>query len=91
VRIIADEFAPAPVPPCFWSINAFGARGFKVEHHHAFSNENGPISKLPDYVKPYSGFTWPFKLSFVHNPDKQEPVTQTVLQQAAPPRADWAE
>jgi len=64
---IAGNFTPASVPPCYWSINAFGSKGFEIEHHHAFSNEQGPISKFADTVKPYSVFTWPFKLSFVHD------------------------
>jgi exodeoxyribonuclease V alpha subunit len=65
--VIAGQFAPAAVPPCYWSINAFGAKGFKIEHHHAFSNPQRPIPAIPDKVKPFSVFTWPFKLSFTHD------------------------
>lgn len=66
------QFDPASVPPCYWSINAFGLKGFKIEHHHAFSSEQRPILTIPDEVKPYSVFTWPFKLSFIHHPANQK-------------------
>jgi len=57
------------VPPCYWSINAFSSRAFSVNHHHAFRDVKHTI---PDTVKPYSVFTWPFKLSFVHGDKKQK-------------------
>lgn len=62
-QYVADKFNSNNVPPCYWSINAFSDRDFKVEHHHAFRRVKHTI---PDTVKPYSVFTWPFKLSFVH-------------------------
>jgi exodeoxyribonuclease V alpha subunit len=64
---LPGRFDPASVPPCFWSINAFGSRGFKVEHQHAFTKDGLSISTVGDQVRPYSVFTWPFKLSFVHD------------------------
>ena len=66
-KYIDGEFEPSTVPPCYWSINAFSCKGFKVEHHHAFSENNKPISKVLDSVKPFSVFTWPFKLSYMHS------------------------
>jgi len=69
---IDGQFAPGSVPPCYWSINAFGDKAFKVEHHHAFSANDSPISIIPDEVKPYSVFTWPFKLSFIHSLTNQK-------------------
>lgn len=66
---VAKNFTPANVPPCYWSINAFGDQEFPVEHHHAFKWVKDII---PDVVKKYSVFTWPFKLSFVHDPKTQE-------------------
>ena len=51
-------------PPCYWSINAFGANPFEIEHTHAFKRFKN--KKIEDIVRPYSVFTWPFKLSFVH-------------------------
>lgn len=61
---VAKNFNPSNVPPCYWSINAFGDQEFDVEHHHAFK---WVTDVIPDRVKKNSVFTWPFKLSFVHN------------------------
>ena len=66
---VAKNFKPDNVPPCYWSINAFSDKEFKVEHHHAF---NWVKSVIPDVVKKNSVITWPFKLSFVHDKEKQE-------------------
>lgn len=68
-REIKGNFDPSKVPPCYWSINAFGDQEFDVEHHHAFKWVKDVI---PDKVKKYSVFTWPFKLSFVHNEKNQK-------------------
>jgi hypothetical protein len=57
------------VPPCYWSINAFSDRAFAIEHQHAFKRVKHIIA---DIVKPYSVFTWPFKLSFVHTQENKE-------------------
>lgn len=67
-QYVADKFNSNNVPPCYWSINAFSDRDFKVEHHHAFRRVKHTI---PDTVKPYSVFTWPFKLSFVHTEENK--------------------
>jgi exodeoxyribonuclease V alpha subunit len=69
---IAGQFYPATVPPCYWSLNAFGSGTFKVEHQHPLSSERQPIRPIADTVKPFSVFTWPFKLSFVHNSANQK-------------------
>ena len=66
---VGGNFEPNAVPPCYWSINAFGSQSFKVVHHHAFPQVKHTI---PDIVKPNSVFTWPFELSFVHNPDNKK-------------------
>jgi exodeoxyribonuclease V alpha subunit len=72
-KLIDGNFDPASVPPCFWSINAFGSRSFRVEHQHAFTKTDGAsISTLLDQVSPYSVFTWPFKLSFVHDDENRK-------------------
>lgn len=68
-REIKGNFEPSKVPPCYWSINAFGDQEFDVEHHHAFKWVKDVI---PDKVKKHSVFTWPFKLSFVHNEKNQK-------------------
>jgi exodeoxyribonuclease V alpha subunit len=60
---------PADNPPCYWSINAFGKSPIKVIHRHAFQSIKDEIK---DILKPYSVFTWPFRLSFVHNSDNQK-------------------
>jgi len=62
-QCVDGNFDPSNVPPCYWSINAFSPFSFKVNHQHAFSHVK---HEIPDVVKPYSVFTWPFKLSFVH-------------------------
>ena len=66
---IQGNFPPNAVPPCYWSINAFGDRAFDVKHGHAFSWVKHTI---PDTVLPYSVFSWPFKLSFVHTAANQK-------------------
>lgn len=66
---VAKNFGPANVPPCYWSINAFGDQEFPVEHHHAFKWVKHAI---PDVIKKHSVVTWPFKLSFVHNEDNKK-------------------
>jgi exodeoxyribonuclease V alpha subunit len=66
---IQGNFTPESVPPCYWSINAFGDKPFDVEHGHAFAQVNHTV---PDKVKPYSIYTWPFKLSFVHTDKNKE-------------------
>src|ERR1700730_14602457 len=61
---VAKSFQPNNVPPCYWSVNAFGDKSFSVEHPHPFSQLPPPI---PDTVRKHSVITWPFKLSFVHD------------------------
>ncbi len=53
------------VPPCYWSINAFGTKDVKIQHTHAFSGLT--VAPIKDVLKPNSVLTWPFKLSFVHD------------------------
>ncbi|MCL4431914.1 MAG: hypothetical protein M1300_06300 [Epsilonproteobacteria bacterium] len=65
---VSDFFEPANLPPCFWSINAFSPRSMNVTHHHF----NPVISQtISEVLKPYSVFTWPTKLSMVHNKEKR--------------------
>ncbi|MHA1577254.1 MAG: ATP-dependent DNA helicase [Candidatus Thorarchaeota archaeon] len=65
---IQGNFDPENIPPCYWSINAFSDKPFDVKHSHAFKWVKHTIS---DTVKPYSIFTWPFKLSFVHTDESK--------------------
>src|SRR5262249_3794529 len=57
------------IPPCYWSINAFGRQTFKVEQEHAFKEIK---DKIPETVGPYSFFTWPFRLSFNHSKEAKK-------------------
>jgi exodeoxyribonuclease V alpha subunit len=68
-QYIQGNFAPEAVPPCYWSINAFGDKAFDVKHGHAF---NWVKHTIQDIVKPYSVFSWPFKLSFVHTDENKK-------------------
>jgi hypothetical protein len=52
------------IPPCYWSLNAFGSKDVPIAHSHAFSWLN--LTPIPETLRPYSVYTWPFKLSFVH-------------------------
>ena len=53
------------IPPCYWSINAFGNSATSIQHTHVFSWLNIPA--IPDTLEPHTVYTWPFKLSFVHD------------------------
>lgn len=64
-----SELKVNEIPPCYWSINAFGKQTFKIEQGHAFK---GIKEKIPDTVGPYSFYTWPFKLSFNHDKAKKK-------------------
>jgi ATP-dependent exoDNAse (exonuclease V) alpha subunit len=61
-----DKDYPKYVPPCFWSSNAFSPTEAKVTHIHAFPQYRDR-KRIPDVVSPYSVFTWPFRLSFLHS------------------------
>ena len=67
-QYIQGNFDPENVPPCYWSINAFGDKPFDVKHSHAFRWVKHTIAET---VHPYSIFTWPFKLSFVHTEESK--------------------
>lgn len=57
------------IPPCYWSINAFGTFSLNVEHIYPLL-ENPYLTNtpnVPEKLPPYSVFTWPFKLSFVRD------------------------
>lgn len=54
------------VPPCYWSINAFGCANINIEHEHPMlKNRNiKGTPNIPENLPAHSVFTWPFKLSF---------------------------
>lgn len=63
--IDVSKIPPDKIPPCYWSLNAFGKKNVQVKHGHAFSWLN--LDPIPDTLAANSVYTWPFKLSFVHN------------------------
>ncbi len=60
------------IPPCYWCINALGDKEYKVSDLHPFADfeetEKGKdFKKVPPLkytLRPFSVFTWNFKLSF---------------------------
>jgi len=54
------------IPPCYWSSAAFSSKGHKVVHEHPFRKYE-ETKKISEILKPYSMFSWPFRLSFVHD------------------------
>lgn len=50
------------IPPCFWSINAFGAEHIHVEHDNPVAAD---FPHITQELPPYSVISWPFKLAFV--------------------------
>lgn len=61
---------PSYIPPCFWTTNAFSSRRAKVMHVHPFPQLKNKT--IPETLRPYSVFTWPFRLSFNHSKEKQK-------------------
>ena len=55
------------IPPCYWSTNAFSSLQQQIIHRHPF-NEKKEIRETLDK---YSIFTWPFRLSFIHDKEKK--------------------
>lgn len=57
------------IPPCYWSINAFGNDALEIEHEHpmAKSPEIRGTPNISETLPKHSIFTWPFKLSFVRD------------------------
>jgi len=58
------------IPPCYWSCNAFSKEAYDVEIEHPFDNIKAEAVK--DTLQPYSVYTWPFRLSFVHSREKRK-------------------
>ncbi len=54
-------------PPCYWCINVLGEKEYNVEDIHPFGDTWDKFSVVPplkEVLKPFSAFTWNFKLSF---------------------------
>lgn len=62
------------VPPCFWSINAFGSKSLEIEHEHPMSKGKDikGTPNIPETLPDHSIFTWPFKLSFIKDKNQQK-------------------
>jgi hypothetical protein len=58
------------IPPCFWSINAFNNESQNIIHQHPFSLYSN--KKIKEELNRFSIFTWPFRLSFVHDNNKKK-------------------
>lgn len=67
-QYVGEIFSPSSLPPCFWSINAFSSRQLNVIHH--LNIDHSHTWTLSEVLKPYSVFTWPSKLSIVHDKEK---------------------
>ncbi len=52
------------IPPCFWSINAFGDNSIEVEHDNPILSD---LEHIKETLPPYSVYSWPFALSFVRD------------------------
>lgn len=57
----------AYIPPCYWCINILGEEKHTIEDTHPFGDTSNKFSVIPplnEILKPFSVFTWNFKLSF---------------------------
>jgi len=55
------------IPPCYWCINVLGKEEYHIEDIHPFRDTWNKFSVVPPFneiLKPFSAFTWNFKLSF---------------------------
>lgn len=52
------------IPPCFWSINAFGNEQISIEHDNPAASK---LKHIKESLPPCSVFSWPFGLSFVRD------------------------
>ncbi|MCD6590522.1 MAG: hypothetical protein J7K72_00960, partial [Candidatus Aenigmarchaeota archaeon] len=55
------------IPPCYWCINILGKEEYGIEDIHPFGDTWDKFSNVPplsESLKPFSIFTWNFKLSF---------------------------
>ena len=59
------------IPPCYWTSNAFSDKALNVWHDHPFAQYE-QTHKIKEKLSGYSIFTWPFRLSFNHDPSKHK-------------------
>ena len=60
-----DAALPKYLPPCFWSSSAFADHPTKTVHRHPFSYLKDK-KQIAGKLRPYSIYTWPFRLSITH-------------------------
>ena len=66
-----DKISDDYLPPCYWGTNAFSKQSLTVLHNHPWPQlEKTHVIK--DKLPGYSVFTWPFRLSFVHDKKKKD-------------------
>ena len=69
------------IPPCYWSLNAFGTQEIEIEHEHPMIETNKNIKDtpaIPETLPPSSVFTWPFKLSFIRDKSLLSRPTESI-------------
>ena len=62
-----SEVSEEYLPPCYWCINLLGDKEYGVKDRHPFCDTWDKFSNVPpiaEILKPFSVFTWNFKLSF---------------------------
>lgn len=74
-----DVGLPAYLPPCFWTSSAFAQHETKVLHRHPFRRFRDKKHILGS-LKPFSSYTWPFRLSIAQSP-KAEEKRKTITEQ----------
>jgi len=65
-----DASLPEYLPPCFWSSCAFSEGPTATLHRHPFGYLRDK-KQIQAKLRPYSVYTWPFRLSITHNSFKR--------------------
>jgi len=66
-----DSLTPDYLPPCYWSCAAFSPEIHKIVHTHPFQKYE-ESKQIEEKLEPYSCFSWPFRLSFVHSKERRQ-------------------
>jgi exodeoxyribonuclease V alpha subunit len=65
-----DAALPEYLPPCFWSSCAFADHPTSALHRHPFGYLRDK-KQINARLRPYSVYTWPFRLSMTHKASKR--------------------
>lgn len=65
-----DASLPGYLPPCFWSSCAFSESPTATLHRHPFGYLRDK-KQIQTEIRPYSVYTWPFRLSITHDSFKR--------------------